>query len=178
MDRHINGDSIEEILNLHIPRYSELPTVSLYKDQVILYIEDVLKVININSKESLLTPTMVNNYVKQKVVSPPKNKRYSEKHLAYLIVVCILKQVCSLTEICELIKIQIETCPIEHAYDYFCEELEKALICVFTKNAIISSLEINDTLERKVARAAVISFVNKLFINKYLEKYESDKSNK
>lgn len=175
MCRHINGEDIEEILNFHIPRYNELPTVLLYKDQVILYIEDVLKVININSKESLLTPTMVNNYVKQKVVSPPKNKRYSEKHLAYLIVVCILKQVCSLTELCELIKIQIETCPIEHAYDYFCVELENALKCVFTKENIMgSSTDKNDTLERKVARSAVMSFSNKLFLHKYLEKYKAE----
>lgn len=173
MCRHINGEDIEEILNFHIPRYNELPTVPLYKDQVILYIEDVLRAININSKESLLTPTMVNNYVKQKVVSPPKNKRYSEKHLAYLIVVCILKQVCSLTELCELIKIQIETCPIEQAYDYFCLELERALKCVFTEDDIMcSAIDKNDTLERKVARAAVMSFSNKLFIHKYLEKHE------
>ncbi|MFQ7058586.1 MAG: DUF1836 domain-containing protein [Turicibacter sanguinis] len=44
---------------------------------------------------------MLNNYVKQKVVSPPLNRRYNEKHLAYLIVVCLLKQVYSLTEICD-----------------------------------------------------------------------------
>ena len=52
-----------------------------------------LKEININNEEKLLTPTMLNNYVKQKVVYPPKDKRYNEKHLAYLIVVCTLKQV-------------------------------------------------------------------------------------
>lgn len=174
MCRYIKGEDIEEILNFHIPRYSELPTVPLYKDQVILYIEDVLRAININSKESLLTPTMVNNYVKQKVVSPPKNKRYSEKHLAYLIVVCVLKHVCSLTELCELIKIQIETCPIEQAYDYFCVELERALKCAFTEdNIICSAIDKDDTLERKAARSAVMSFSNKLFIHKYLEKHEN-----
>ena len=113
-----------ESLEFHIPRFNELPRVPLYKDQVITYLENLVKEINIDNEEKILTPTMLNNYVKQRVVSPPKDKKYNEKHLAYLIVVCLLKQVFSLQEICELINIQIESCPIEVAYDYFCSEVE------------------------------------------------------
>ena len=89
-----------ESLEFHIPRFNELPRVPLYKDQVITYLENLVKSMNIESDEKLLTPTMLNNYVKQKVVSPPKDKKYNEKHLAYLIVVCLLKQVFTLQEIC------------------------------------------------------------------------------
>ena len=74
---------------------------------------------------------MLNNYVKQKVVSPPVGRRYTEKHLAYLIVVCLFKQVYSLTEVCEMIKIQMNLYPTKEAYDFFCVELEKALQFVF-----------------------------------------------
>lgn len=165
----IREEKIKDILEFHCPRFNELPTVPLYKDQVILYIEGVLKPLNIERDEKFLTPTMLNNYVKQKVVSPPKDKRYNEKHLAYLIVVCILKQVYSLNEICELIKLQIGTCPIEHAYDYFCVELEKALEAVFkTRDFSEPSSATKMTSESEIVRSGALSFAHKVFIQKYL----------
>lgn len=168
-------NNIEEILEFHCPRFNELPHVPLYKDQVIMYIEDALRVININSDEKFLTPTMLNNYVKQKVVYPPKHKRYDEKHLAYLIVVCILKQVYTLNEICELIKIQIGTCPIEQAYDFFCTELENSLRSIFTEgNFLTPSSAVNITLESEIVRATASSFANKIFIQKYLMEREKN----
>ncbi|MEG2290783.1 MAG: DUF1836 domain-containing protein [Clostridium sp.] len=165
-------DDVMGILEFHCPRFNELPRVPLYKDQVIVYIEDVLRVININLEDKLLTPTMLNNYVKQKVVSPPKDKKYNEKHLAYLIVVCILKQVYSLTEICELINSQIGTCPIDQAYDYFCVELENSLTSVFTKRGFSKpSAATVITEQTELVRSTATSFSNKIFIQKYLREY-------
>lgn len=173
MKRNIKDEDIKEILDFHCPRFSELPHVSLYKDQVITYIEDALNVINLNSTEKLLTPTMLNNYVKQKVVSPPKDKRYNEKHLAYLIVVCILKQAYSLHEVCRLINIQIETCEIEQAYDYFCTELEKCLKAVFsTRDFSEPSSATKNTYESELLRSTVMSVCHKIFIQKCLKSFE------
>lgn len=173
MSNSIREESMKEILDFHCPRFNELPHVSLYKDQVITYIEESISAINFNSTEKILTPTMLNNYVKQKVVSPPKDKRYNEKHLAYLIVVCILKQVYSLHEICNLINIQIETCPIEQAYNYFCIELEKALKSVFeTRDFSEPSSAAKITYESELLRSTVMSFANKIFVQKYLRDIE------
>ena len=97
-----------EFVNFSIPRFKQLPKVPLYKDQVIIYLEDLAKSLKIESNEKLLTPTMLNSYVKQRVIPAPKDKKYTEEHLAYLIVVGVLKQVFSLQEICELINIQIK----------------------------------------------------------------------
>ncbi|MCR1951125.1 DUF1836 domain-containing protein [Clostridium sp. DSM 100503] len=164
------------ILEFHCPRFNELPKVSLYKDQVIVYIEDVLKEININNEEKLLTPTMLNNYVKQKVVYPPKDKRYDEKHLAYLIVVCTLKQVFTLQEICYLIRKQIDTCPIEEAYDFFCVELEKALKSVFTTRDFSEPSSARKvTIESEIVRSMVMAFANKIYIQKYIKHEVKDK---
>lgn len=169
MDSENKGEISNKVLEFHCPRFNELPKVSLYKDQVIIYIEDVLKEVNINNGEKLLTPTMLNNYVKQKVVSPPKDKRYNEKHLAYLIVVCILKQVFTLQEICYLIRKQIDTCPIEDAYDFFCIELEKALKSVFnTRNFSESSSAKKVTTESEIVRSAVMAFAHKIYIQRYI----------
>ena len=166
-DKAIN-DVEKGILDFCCPRFNQLPQVALYKDQVITYIEGVLKPINFNSQEKLLTPTMVNNYVKQKVVAPPKDKKYDDTHIAYLIVVCVLKQVFSLTEVCDLMRLQMETYPIGEAYDYFCTELENSLKAVFTtRNFSEGSAAIKVTKESEIVRSAVLSFVHKIYIENY-----------
>lgn len=158
------------ILDFHCPRFNELPRVPLYKEQVITYIEDVLGDMNFNNNEKILTPTMLNNYVKQKVVSPPKDKKYNEKHLAYLIVVCILKQVFSLQEICKLINIQIELYPVENAYDFFCVELENSLKDIFTTRSFSrASYNGEATFETEVAVSTIRAFAHKVFIQQYLK---------
>lgn len=159
----------KEILKFHCPRYEELPTIPLYKDQVIAYIEEVLGPLNLNRDEKLLTPTMLNNYVKQRVVRPPVGRRYTENHLAYLIVVCLFKQVYSLTEICQMITVQTNLYPIQQAYDFFCVELEQALQYVFgTRETVEPNSATTITFETEVLRSAVMSISHKLFIQNYL----------
>ena len=164
-----------ESLEFHIPRFNELPRVPLYKDQVITYLENLVKVINIEGDEKIITPTMINNYVKQKVVSPPKDKKYNEKHLAYLIVVCLLKQAFTLQEICELINIQIESCPIEVAYDYFCEDVEQAIKAVFsTRDFSYPTSTGTTTNESEILRSTVMAVANKVFIKNKLKQNKSN----
>ena len=164
-----------ESLEFHIPRFNELPRVPLYKDQVITYLENLIKEMNVESDEKVLTPTMLNNYVKQKVVSPPKDKKYNEKHLAYLIVVCLLKQVFTLQEICELINIQIESCPIEVAYDYFCAEVEQAINAVFiTRDFSYPTATGTTTNEREMLRSTVMAVANRIFIKNKLKQNKSN----
>ena len=135
----------------------------------------MVKVINIEGDEKIITPTMINNYVKQKVVSPPKDKKYNEKHLAYLIVVCLLKQVFTLQEICELINIQIESCPIEVAYDYFCEEVEQAIKAVFsTRDFSYPTSTGTTTNESEILRSTVMAVANKVFIKNKLKQNKSN----
>ena len=154
-----------ESFDFSIPRFKELPKVPLYKDQVITYLEELAKTLNIESDEKLLTPTMLNNYVKQKVILPPKDKKYNEEHLAHLIVVCVLKQVFSLHEICDLINIQMESCPIEVAYDYFCDEIKSVF---FTRDFSKTSKSSNYTRESEILKSAVMAFAHKLYIKQQL----------
>lgn len=154
-------------IEFHCPRYDELPNIPLYKEQVITFIEEALKDININEQEKLLTSTMVNNYVKQRIIGPPKDKRYTREHIAYFIIVCILKQVFSLTEICKMIRMQIDTCPVDHAYDYFCVELEKALNqALVTRDFSKEEFEGKRTLQGEMTKSAALSFANKLYLQK------------
>ncbi len=163
----------EAVLNFHCPRYAEFPQVELYMDQVLTVLEQSLAPFDADGKEKLITSTMVNNYVKQGVVQPPQKKRYNRNHLAYLMVVCVLKQVLPIADICRGIRLQIDTCPIAQAYDYFCEALESALVAVFTKNSAAFIEQPSGTLpEAQLVRAATLAFANKVYLQTYLQYVE------
>lgn len=171
----VNEDEENKIINFHCPRFNELPQVPLYKDQVILYIEQQLDPININKKEKLLTPTMLNNYVKQKVISPPQNKKYDQSHLAYLIVVCILKQIFSLSEVCDLLKYQSSICSTEYGYNSFCKDIEMAIKSVFkTRDFSNANSKENESFGSEILRSAVMCFANKVYIQRFLKESRSE----
>ncbi len=172
-DGFLQSSYAREIMEFHCPRYDELPGIDLYMDQVLCVIEEALSAFSLGEK--VLTSSMVNNYVKQKIVSPPVNKKYSRKHLAYLMVVCILKKVFSISEICRMITIQMENHPLESTYDLFCQETEQALRMAFTGEAMAEIEEKKE--ERELLRSAVLSFAQKVWAQKYLEyRLEKDHS--
>ena len=107
----------DEIGAFHLPRFSELPDVGLYMDQVVSIID------------------MVNNYVKMGIIPPPVKKRYGPEHLARLIMICLLKQVLSMSEITLLIS--WEEREISEKYDNFCKLQER----------IFTDLDIADTTD-------------------------------
>ena len=160
-----NGSLAQQVLEFRCPRWAQLPDIALYMDQVTGYINDIFRPLFTNEREPLLTKAMVNNYVKLRVIQPPVNKKYSREHLAYLIAICALKQVFSIPEIAMLIQSQIEICSVERAYDYFCDQLEGALVEAF--GGASADLPENDS-QRLVLRAAQ-SWADKIYIQKRLE---------
>lgn len=157
----------QEMINYHCPRAHELPDIELYMDQVISIVENSLKNLRYTEDEKIITASMVNNYVKQKVVNPPKNKRYTKTHVIYLLVVCILKQTLSISDICRLIRHQIDFFPTEDSYNYFCEELETVLRCTFSGTQP-PALPQDASQETILLRAAILTVANKLYIGKFL----------
>lgn len=167
----------KEVIEFHFPRFRELPQIDLYMDQVLSIIEDALGILSFGGKDKILTSSMVNNYVKQKVVSPPRSKKYSNQHVAYLLAVSVLKQVLSISEICRLIEVQTATYPVETAYDYLCQELENAIQAVFVKKDFyIPSSPSGVNQETQLVRAGVLSFASKLYLQKYLQYLEQQEA--
>lgn len=78
---------------------SEFPKILLYMDQLLTFFEEYLGVFCRNQRESILTKTMVNNYVKAKLLPPPKNKKYSRDQLMQLLFICHLKNVLSIEDL-------------------------------------------------------------------------------
>ena len=138
------------ISNFHIPRWSELPNVDLYLEQVVGFINSSLSpyiLMNTDKEDNqLLTKTMINNYVKNSLIEAPNKKLYSKKQLAKLFAICVLKQVYSLQEIKVLFSVALEDSDISDAYDNFCNLFEEALVCTYTKNGFIDKNNNNDNL--------------------------------
>lgn len=67
-------------------------------DQVILYLGESLELFQ-REGSSLLTSSMINNYVKTGLIPHPEKKKYTKEHLAGLMAVCMLKQVLPIQDI-------------------------------------------------------------------------------
>ena len=132
----INLNKENELVVFHCPRWEELPEMDLYMDQVVTLLNGYLKPFCTPEQGKPITSTMINNYVKHGIVSAPKKKRYTRQHMAYLIVVFILKTVFTLEEISNLLRAQIGKYPQDQAYNYFCVELESSLRCIYAHSPV------------------------------------------
>ena len=81
-----------------LPLWEEIPDFDLYMDQVISLLNNYFSELIVNDRD-IITKNMINNYVKMKVVPAPVKKRYTRVHMAYLIVVCLLKKVFEISAI-------------------------------------------------------------------------------
>ena len=121
-----------KIENFHIPRWNELPSIDLYIDQIITLIDNSLAPILCHHDGFPLTKSMINNYVKAKLVSAPINKKYPRISVAMIIVICLFKNCYSTEEIGKLMKLGLEAEEPQVMYDRFCSAVENALRDVFS----------------------------------------------
>lgn len=150
----------------HMPRWSELPNVDLYLDQVVNLINSTLSpyifLNNDTKKENIqvLTKTMINNYVKNNLIEAPEKKLYSKIQLAKLFVICILKQVYSMNDIKNLISIALENTTAEEKYDIFCDLFEECLRCTFNQKDFVD----NNTDNSHLLKYVLLSCSYKIYV--------------
>ena len=90
--------------NYRLPAWEEIPDIGLYMEQVVLVLRQYLDYLPPELKdEQCITAASINNYVRTKVMPMPVKKRYYRTHLAYLIMICSLKQGMSIPLISRLI---------------------------------------------------------------------------
>ena len=106
--------------------------LTLYMDQVVSL---VIRYVNLQPhsalKDSILTASAVNNYVRLKLIPPPVKKRYSRIHLAYLIVICCLKGSMSLSSIQQMFPMNLSEEEVQQIYTNFVHRYRTAYLrCV------------------------------------------------
>lgn len=94
---------LEGASSFSLPDWKLLPSVPLYMEQVILYINEILAPLSTGEKNKL-TSFMVNNYVKAGMLKAPEKKKYNNEHLGYLLAISTLKDTLSMTDLSLLIE--------------------------------------------------------------------------
>lgn len=165
----IHTEIAKKLSGYKLPRYEELVSYPVAMRQLIAIIDDYLEIFKDPfEEESLMTPFMINSYVRKKILNPPEGKDYNKTHIMYLMVIGILKQVLSISDIDKILKMAIEQYPKDVAYNYFCNEVEGALKAVFaTRSPFKNSPKVITPLNESV-HSAVIAFANKIYVKQYL----------
>lgn len=79
---------------------NDIPGIDLYMDQVTTFLQDNLRGLSRDPEDDkFLTKTMINNYVKNKVLIPPVKKKYSREHMMLLIMIYYMKSFLSIGDI-------------------------------------------------------------------------------
>ncbi|WMJ80551.1 DUF1836 domain-containing protein [Clostridium sp. MB40-C1] len=109
-------DILNTINNLNLKeeiQLMDIPKLDLYMDQVITLFETGLNGSKRNEDDKILTKTMINNYTKDKILMPAKNKKYSRNHIIMMILIYNLKQSLAITDIKTLLSQTVENFNID-----------------------------------------------------------------
>ena len=157
------------ISGFKLPRYREIPDIKLYKDQLLAYIDGVLSPLSICFDDNWLSASMVNNYVKSKLIPAPVKKQYGREQISRLLITCIFKQFLPIASIDHLFRIQLKTYPLDIAYDYAATEIESALRSEFTcEESNLTDSATMVTRESLLVRSAASAFASKAYLLGYL----------
>ncbi len=112
----------KKVAQHNLPRWKDLPELELYMDQVIVLMQKYLGPYMLS--EDLLTPSMINNYVKMNVLPAPVKKKYSRLHIARLLVICLMKRQLSIPVISRMIEEQAQAAGMDGFFNAFVETYE------------------------------------------------------
>lgn len=154
---------MKRIEDFRVPRWSELPDIPLYLDQILILLDEWFGDYLSMDGKKFMTKNMVNNYVKLKYIPAPINKKYDKLSVASLTIIALLKPSFSIEEISNLIGLAIEYVPSnEAAYDMFCELIEQAVNCAFNGKAMPKTYSKNDP--RHICWNACNAFACQLYV--------------
>ena len=108
------------LLNYHLPAWEEIHDIGLYMDQVITLLRQYLDYLPPELKEEqVITPAAINNYVRKKIMPEPVKKKYYRTHIAYLIMICTLKQCMSISTLQTMIPMGLSEAELQRTYTAF-----------------------------------------------------------
>lgn len=113
--------------NYALPTREQIPDFGLYMEQVVTFLKKCLSYMETsNESDSIITASAINNYVRKKIMPQPIKKRYYRTHIAYLIILCALKQSLSISEIQSMIPAEAGEEELKVFYTEFTERHKRA----------------------------------------------------
>lgn len=161
MERDTRKRLLAGIADFRLPRYAQLPTVGLYLEQTVQYINQALSPLGYLE----LTSSMVSNYVKKGYLPPPVKKRYDADRIAMLIFIAIAKTVLSMDHICRMLELQQRSYAVPVAYDYMCSELENVLQYQFGLKDTLDNVGKTHSVEKNLFRSVIIAVTQIIYLN-------------
>ena len=108
------------LLRFRLPEWEEIPNIGLYMDQVVMLLMGYLDYMPPELKEEqVVTAAAINNYVRKGIMPSPEKKKYYREHIAYLVMICTLKQSLSIAMLQKLLPTgrgEEEVRPVYEAY--------------------------------------------------------------
>ena len=105
------------LYNFQLPDWDAIPDFGLYMDQIIGLLTEYLDYLPPEIKsDRIITAATINNYVRMKIIPEPKNKKYFRVHIAYLIMVCTLKQTLNIATIQKIIPLGLSEDEMQKVY--------------------------------------------------------------
>lgn len=123
------------LYNFQLPNWEMIPDFGLYMDQIIGLLTEYLDYLPPEIKsDRIITAATINNYVRMKIMPEPQNKKYFRTHIAYLIMICTLKQSLNIAMIQKIIPLGLSEDEVREIYssyvkrhraaaDYFIEQV-------------------------------------------------------
>ena len=157
--------------NFRLPDWEDFPDLELYMDQLLVLLNRYL---SYQSGEKSVTASMINNYVKLRLMPPPVKKKYSRSHLAYLVVICTLKDTLGMAVIQQMFPPDMTGELLRKRYDAFVKNQVKA--CHFvadnTDSVAIPLLQeeqnISERINDLVMQVAVSATVTKSLTERFV----------
>lgn len=119
-------DFIKKILDdIDTFNIDDIPNIDLYMDQVTTYLNDKFANTKRHEDDKLMTKTMINNYVKSRLLPSPEKKKYTKDHMMVLIMIYFFKNIISINDVNKLITPLLDSCfhneeiPLENIINTF-----------------------------------------------------------
>lgn len=108
------------LYDYELPKWDDLPQIGLYMDQVVELLLTYLSFLPAdNERKLVISASAINNYVRLKVMPAPVKRKYYREHVAYLIMICTLKQVLSLSDIKNIIPYDMQSSELKRIYGWY-----------------------------------------------------------
>ena len=145
-----------ELSAFSLPAWNEIPDVGLYLDQVTKFINSYLEPFGMG-----VTPSMISNYVKLKIISREGKKIYSRERISALLFVAVMKTVLSMDQIRNVLSDCTGAESPEEFYTLFVKSL-KAHLKEFESQPVRQETSESGMMDIITAAAA-----NKIFLDMY-----------
>ncbi len=115
------------ITNYHLPDWDSIPDLGLYMDQVVVLLVQYLSFIPSipGGKESFVTSSAINNYVRLKIMPAPVKRKYYRVHIAYLIMILTMKQSISISDVQKIMPEGTDIPSVRRAYEDYSQKFRE-----------------------------------------------------